>query len=376
MAKRGNGEGSVSRRRDGRWEGRISYLDLTGARQRKVLYGQTRREVSAKLTEVRQRLDAGEPVADSSMSLGAWLDLWLATAVAASDRKASTKDLYAKMVRVHLKPTIGAVPLAKLRPTDVEAMLLGLRQAGKSGATRRTVYNVLRAALEVAVRDGLLRTNPATRIARPAAHTPEARTLTAEQVGRIIQASGRERLGALVVVLVFTGMRIGEALALRWDDVDLDAGTLRVTGTLYRIKGELVRTPPKSARSRRTLPLVPPVVDALRAHRTTQLGERLGAGRAWRDEGYVFATEIGTPLDHSNVLRWYRRLATTVDVPGGFHVLRHSAATALMTSGAPVRVVADILGHSSTRLTTDTYQHVTEALARDALNRLAQVFGS
>jgi integrase len=103
---------------------------------------------------------------------------------------------------------------------------------------------------------------------------------------------------------------------------------VRVTGTLYRIKGELVRPPPKSARSRRIVPLIPPVVAILRSRRTAQLAERLAAGSAWSEQGYVFTTEIGTPLDHRNVLRWYQRTATNVGIPGGFHLLRHSAATA------------------------------------------------
>lgn len=135
------------------------------------------------------------------------------------------------------------------------------------------------------------------------------------------------------------------------------------------------RTEPKSARSRRTVPLSSSAVTALRNRQRTQAKERLAAGPVWRDTDLVFTTEIGTTVDYRNVLRWYQAVARSVEVPGSFHMLRHSAATALMAAGVPLRVVAEILGHSSTRLTADTYPHVSEALARDALCRLSEALG-
>ncbi|HVA61453.1 MAG TPA: site-specific integrase [Mycobacteriales bacterium] len=135
-------------------------------------------------------------------------------------------------------------------------------------------------------------------------------------------------------------LRIGEALALRWSDLDLDAGTLRVSGTLYRVGGALTRTEPKSARSRRTLPLLPEVVETLKARRQAQRADRLAAGPAWQETDLVFTTEIGTPLDHRNVLRWYRKVTDEAGVHGSPHTLRHTTAAALIAAGVPVRVIA------------------------------------
>lgn len=256
-------------------------------------------------------------------------------------------------------------------------MLLALRVSGKSGATRRSAYNLVRSALDTAVRDDLIRTNPAAKVQRPVAGTKEATWLTPDQVKAVIDAMKDHRLHGLVVLLANSGLRIGEALALRWQDIDLAAGVLRVTGTLGYVGGGWLRSEPKSLRSRRSIKLTPAALEALKTRRKAQAVDQLSMGSSWRNElDLVFTTEHGAPLDRHNALKTYKRFAESVGVGGSFHTLRHSVATTLMATGTPARVIADILGHSSTDVTNDLYSHVSPELAAEALGRLGKAMDS
>jgi integrase len=188
----------------------------------------------------------------------------------------------------------------------------------------------------------------------------------------VLSAAQGRRNGARWAVALGVGLRQSEALALRWSDVDLDAGTLTVCRTLHRVTGQgLVFAEPKSERSRRRIALPRPLVDLLRAHRAAQLAERLRAGNRWEDGDLVFAQANGRPLDkRADWQAWRDLLAAACVRQVRLHDARHSAATTLLALGVPVRVVADMLGHSQTRVTEDTYQHVLPALAQDAADRM------
>ena len=178
------------------------------------------------------------------------------------------------------------------------------------------------------------------------------------------------------MLIAATGLRRGEALGLRWADVDLGAGVLRVAGTLGRIGRRLVISEPKTDRSRRTVPLHPAVVTMLRAHRTAQKAERLRAGNQWTDSGLVFTTELGGPVDPRNLLRVLEGAAAAAGVEGaGVHTLRHSAAVAWLEAGVHIRQVADLLGHSSVAITGDVYGHGSDDGARRAVDHLAGWLG-
>ncbi len=371
MSKRGNGEGSIFRRADGKWSAALSYKDVHGQSKRRTLYGRTQAEVRAKLREARERVEAGAPVKDASVTLTAWLEDWTAKALEVSDRKRATKDLYATVARKHLAPTLGHLPLERLRPSDVEALIVSRRAAGLSASTVRTIYTVLRSALDVAVRDGLLRSNPAAAVRRPAAERREAAYLSATDAQTLLAALRDDRLEALFRLLLATGLRRGEALALHWADVDLDGAGARVRWTLGRTSRGLELGEPKTERSRRTVPLPRSTVETLRAHRTRQLSERLAAGPAWQDRGLVFSTEVGTPLEPRNVLRRFDALAAQAGLEGvTLHTLRHSAASFLLAAGTHTKVVQEHLGHSSYAITADIYSHVAPTQAREAADRL------
>ena len=256
------------------------------------------------------------------------LEDWITKSLAASDRKQATKDLYATLARTHLVPTVGTIPLGRLRPSDVEALVVTKRDAGLSASTVRTIYTVLRAALDIASRDGLIRSNPAAAVRRPGVERKDAPHLTAEQAQALLEAIRGDRLETLLRLMLATGPRRGGALALHWSDVDLDAGLLRVRWTLSRTSQGLQLDEPKTDKSRRTVPLPRSAIETLRAHRTRQLEEQRTAAGAWQEHGLVSTTEIATPLEPRNVLRRFEVLAERAGLRGvTLHTLRHSAAS-------------------------------------------------
>jgi len=375
--RRGNGEGTVYRRKDGRWEASLSYLDDAGKRRRSSFYGRTRQDVRSKLDAARRRLGGGELVKDAKITVGAYAATWVGSTLEASPRKASTRALYATMVRVHLAPEpFGGLGLDRLRASDVEQLLLAKRDAGLSASTRRTLYTVLRAVLDAAVRDGLVRRNAAEQVRRPSGERQEAAYLGREQVATLLEAATATRLAPLLVFLLGTGARRGEALGLHWRDVDLDAATARIRWTVSRTSDGLTLTEPKTAKSRRVVPLPARVVADLRAHRSAQLEQRLAFGPAWRDRGVVFSNELGDLWEPRNVSRAFTVLAAAAGLPGiGLHTLRHTVATRLLEDGANMRKVQDLLGHSSYVITADVYAHVGEPEMREVADQLTAALG-
>jgi hypothetical protein len=240
--RRANGEGSVYRRADGSYEAKITVTDpVTGARNRVSLYAPTAKAVRAKMKAANTRADSGAPITDAKSSVGAWLSRWRATTLAASDRKPATKSLYAALSKKHLEPApFGATSLDRLKPTDVEGLILALKDKQLPESTVRQVFIVLRMALDGAVRDQLIAVNPATRVARPTVTKREAVHLSPADVSALLAACASSRYHGALVVMAATGLRRGEVLALPWSAVDLDGGVLRVSATVGRIDGALV----------------------------------------------------------------------------------------------------------------------------------------
>jgi integrase len=378
MGKRGNGEGNVYERANGTWEARISFIDpQTGKRKRASFYGATAKEARAKLKAAQGRLDAGAPVKDASRTVADWLTHWCKTSLAVSDRKDSTKALYATLSRKHLQAGLfGGMTLDRLKPSDVEGLVLALREKGLAASTIRSTYTVLRGALDGAVRDGLLARNPAALVKRPGVERTEAKHIGAQDATALLNAARASRYHSALVLIAATGLRRGEALALRWDHLDLDKGTLAVRGTLGRVNGALRVTEPKTARSRRSVPLAVPVVAVLRRHRAAQLEERLRAGNQWTETGLVFTAELGTAVDPRNLLRVVAAAAKTAGMTDvGVHTLRHSAAVAWLDAGVHIKAVSDLLGHSSIAITGDVYGHTTDDTAKTAIDGLSAALG-
>lgn len=345
----------------------ISVTDEDGTIRRAYFCGRTKREAKAKAEEARQRVAAGAPVRDAGRSLTEWLGEWRRTFLLASDRAASTKTLYAGLTTRHVEPVIGTVRLNQLKPTDITRLLLAMEKAGKAASTRRNAYAAIRAALDDAVANGLLASNPVLRVKRPRASHQEAASLDPGEVTRLLAGAAELRYGLVLRFILGTGLRRGEALATRWSEVDLDRGELKVKGSLVRQSRQLQVIEPKTARSRRTVSLSPAMVDLLRAHRSHQNQERLLAANMWEQTGFVFSTEFGQPADPRNLLRTVRLACAKADLPEiGVHTLRHTYATTALLNGVPVHVVRRNLGHSSIVITVDTYGHLTDEASKAA----------
>lgn len=371
MAKRGNGEGTVRQRPDGLWEARITLPDG----RRKSAYAKTRKEASAKLTATLRDLQRGVPVLTTSPTLGRYLDTWLAGIQGSV--KVRTHERYATLLRLHVRPTLGTLALPKLQPADLRTLYADKQASGLSAATVQRVHAVLHTALAQAERDGLIARNVASLVQAPRVAQHTMHTLSPEQARALLSAAHGERLEALYVLALNTGMREGELLALTWADVDLEHARLQVRGSLQRSKahGLAVETP-KTTGSRRNITLSATAVAALRKHRAAQHEERLKLGSIWIDNNLVFTSEIGTFVHASNMLRRsFWPLLARADLPRiRFHDLRHTAATLLLGQGIHPKIVSEMLGHTKIGITLDLYSHVSPTMQSQATAALDAVF--
>jgi integrase len=329
---------------------------------------------SPALTAALKAKQDGLPLPSERQTVAQYLTHWLDDAVKPSVRP-RTYVSYSQLVHCYLLPELGRLPLARLAPQDVQAFQKRMLAKGLAPRTVQYMHAVLRRGLGQALRWGLVARNVALQVDAPRVSRIEVRPLTPEQVRAFVEVARGDRLEALYTVALALGLRQGEALGLRWDDVDLEAETLRVRFQLQRIGGTLQLVEPKTERSRRTLVLPDIAVTALRSHRARQLEERLLAGSRWREDGFVFTSTIGTPLDGPNVTKALQRLLIRAGLPRQrFHDLRHCCATLLLAQGVPARVVMEILGHSQISLTMNTYSHVIPELNREAAHRIDAVF--
>jgi len=355
MKRRGQGEGTLYQRPDGKWAAQLDMGWYDGKRRRRSLYGATRREVVEKLRAARKAVDAGLQPTSDRLTVAAYLADWL-DATRATVRP-STWTRYRGMVRTHHVPHLGRIPLSKLTPGDVERML---RDMAGSPRTRHHARAILRTALARAVAHGLILRNPAALAAPPRVEHREVESWDAAQVRTFLESVRGHRLEALFTIAVVTGLRQGELLGLRWSDIDLATGTLTVRHALQRVNGRLQLVETKTPRSRRTIPL--PEL-AVRALRRAQDGPMVGT--------HLFTTPSGSPLYGTAVYRDFLDATDAAGLPRiRFHSLRHTAASLLLAQGTHPRVVMEMLGHSTIALTMNTYSHVIPALERDAADRM------
>lgn len=358
--RRGRGEGTIAQRKsDGRWVGAVT-LEEGG---RKWVYGKTRAEVAKRLDRLKAQLAGNAEPPNDALTVERWLEGWLATAREAVRPK--TAISYAQVVRDHLVPQIGRLKLSRLTPARVEKMVAELQEEDVSRSSAVYARTVLRIALSKAVRQGVLGRNAAALAEVPDVQHRSIEPLSAGQARVLLASLEGDPMRPFYLVALTTGLRLGELLGLRWEDVDLDDAHLVVRQQVQRLGGELRVAAPKTAGSRAAVALAPFTVMHLREHRTL----------SGRIAGFVFATEDGGPLDPSNVRRHWKKTLKAAGLPDRrLHDLRHSTATFLLEAGVPTRVVQDILRHSNYRTTAGTYQHVDVRMQRDAVGKLGDLF--
>jgi integrase len=368
---RGHHEGHYRLRRDGRWECQFT---LPSGKVKSV-YGKTRPEVRAKMEEALGKAKKGIDLKGERQTLAHFLTTWMEETQKPKLRPSTIKS-YDSYIRLHIVPALGVTSLAELTAQDVQRFLNACSRAGLSPRSVQYIRAILRAALAQALRWGYVERNVAALATPPRQQAKEVEALSADNAQRLMNATRDDRLGNLFATALYTGMRQGELLGLRWPDVDLEAGTLRVRQAVQKIDDQWQFVEPKSANGRRTVPLCEPAREVLRRQKEQVRAMRQHADMAWQEWGLVFPSAVGTPLDSSNVTHHLQRQLNVAGLPRvTFHALRHTCGSLLHQEGVPVRTIMEILGHSQITLTLGTYCHVTNAMFVEAAGALARALG-
>ena len=371
--KRGQGEGSIYKRKDGLWVGAVNLGYQDGKLKRKVFYGKTRSEVSEKLTAALRDVQQGIPVVTERQTLKDFLTRWLEDCVKPSVRP-STYVSYEQQVRVHISPQLGQIQLSKLTPQHIQKYTNERLKKGLSGKTVKYHLSLLKMALGQALKWNLVARNVAMLVDPPRVEKFEVQPITPKQAKIFLKAIEGDRMEALFTVALSLGLRRGEALGLRWQDIDFDARTLRVNQSLQRLNGKLVLSELKTKSSRRILDIPNSLMNKLKEHRTRQLEEKMRLGSMWQETGLVFTSSIGTPIDPRHVKRRLDPLLKNAELPHfRVHDLRHFCASLLLAQGVPLKVVSDILGHSQISITADLYTHVLPSMRKEAIDLMDSI---
>jgi integrase len=343
MRRRGHGEGSIFKRKDGRWAASITLEN----HKRKTFYGKTKKEVQERLKKAQLEQHQGTFIVRAQQTIAHYLNDWL---------------------EVH-----------KLTAQHLEKLYIEKLEEGLSPTTVTAIHTMLHTALEKAVRLGLISRNVCDLVSPPRKIQKEIKPLSPQQVLQLLEAAKGHPQETLFILALTTGMRRGELLGLKWQDIDFEKGVLQVRRALTRMPTGLgyKETEPKTKMSRRSIVLISFAIEALKKHRARQLEMKSRVGEAWQEHDYVFCTPIGTHLSPGHdVLVQLKILLKKAGLPEiRFHDLRHSTATLLLSKGVHPKVVQEILGHSEISMTMDTYSHVLPTMQKNAMNELNDIFG-
>jgi integrase len=369
--RRVNGDGSVyKRQQDGYWVGAFYARTTSGATKRVVVYGKTLNEARDKLGKAQQQARAGIPVPDEAWKLGLYLEYWLENFVK-RNRRPATYALYEMTARLYLIPGLGTRRLTSLTVPIVQQFLNQRLEKGDSVRKVQVMRTVLSAALSRAVREELIVRNVARLAELPEWHRGTIRPWTAAEARGFLSAARPDPLYPAFVLLILYGLRRGEALGLQWDDIDFDAGTIHIRRQLQRIRGELLLGPVKTHAGRRGLPLLDLARQALQLQADQQAAYRAVMGSAWPENGLVFTTRTGRPIEPRNLVRSFRRICDQNKLRLiKVHHLRHTVGSLLKDLGVPARDAQTILGHTRISTTLEIYTDSGDPAQRDALSRL------
>ena len=381
MAKRrANGEGNLRKRKDGRWEGRYTAGrdPETGKAIYKNVLGKTQAEATAKLKQAIEEAKGLDTAKVGRYTVGQWMEVWFEHYAKVKVRP-SSHQTYRGYIDNHIKPNIGKIPLEKLTSLELQKLYKKLLEKGRvdrlesrnqakglSPKTVRNIHQIISSAMKLAQEQKLIASSPAEGCALPRLEHREMQTLPVEQLQSFLREARDSSVFELYYLELATGLRRGELLGLKWEDIDLERGDLRVRRQIARINGEVVEAPLKTKNAYRTLPLAEDTVSILLEQK-----EKVG-GSPW-----VFPSPTGGPISPDSVLHMLHRVLKRAGLPRArFHDLRHTFATLALQNGVDIKTVSGMLGHFSAGFTLDTYAHVTTASQRQAARTMGNLLSA
>ena len=372
MAKRGNGEGSIYQRKDGKWMGSITTgRDKNGKTNRKTVYGKTKQEVVKKMDSVKHELNTGKYVEPDKMTVKEWLLYWL-KAYKKVKVKPRTYDSYESLSVKSIIPYIGNIQLQKLKSSDIQALYNKKYEEGISAKTISKINIVLKSALNKAITEGFIYKNPADFVELPNIEKKEIKAFSPAEQKAFEEAAKVYSQYEAFIINLDTGLRKSEILALTWDDIDLEKGEVAINKNLVivkdrerdkGIKSVVQENNGKTRNSIRTIPLTKRSLNLLKLLKLKQhsLSE------------IVFCSKAGTYISPRNYSRAFQKVLRKAEIGNcNVHTMRHTFATRLFEAGIPAKTISQLLGHASVSFTLDTYTHVLPSTKKQAIEVLEQ----
>ena len=380
--KRGNNEGSIRQRPDGRWEARVTIGTNpgTGKPERRSIYGKTQAEVRKQMTQILNALDNGTYQRPDKITVSKWMEEWLDT-FCANKVKPLTLASYRGIIKNHINPRIGSLELQSVRGLHIQRLYNDMTEKGSSGKTVKNVGAILHKAFTVAIKQGILQSNPCDGAELPKVEKHEITPFADDEIPAFLNALNDEPMGNAYALCLLAGLREGECLGLSWAQVDFKRKRITISQQLQKEKKKgaqyYIAPTTKSGKPR---VIEPPAIafEYLRAEQTHQLENRLRAGSEWTNpHNLVFTNEIG---EHYKIFTFYsrfKRIAASIGRPDARpHDLRHTAATVAIASGADIKSVQDMLGHATASFTLNVYAHTSEQMMKDTASRVQGYYDS
>ena len=374
--KRANGEGNIRKRKDGRWEGRFTagHNPSTGKQVIKSVLGKTQAEVKEKLKKAMEDAQTVDFTKNGKYTVGTWLDEWFEN-VAKIKVRASSHQTYKGYIDNHIKPNIGNIPIEKLTTMDLQKFYRKLLTKGRierieakdqpkglSAKTVRNINQVISSAMDLAVAQRIIPMNPTNACELPRIEHKEMQTIPAEQLQAFLNEARATGVYEMYYIELATGLRRGELLGLKWQDIDWKNGIIKVRRQVARVDGQIKEAPLKTKNSYRTVTISQQAIEVLKAQKKKT------------NDAYVFPSPNGGPISPDSVNNMLKRVLERAGIPKvRFHDLRHTFATIALQNGVDIKTVSGMLGHFSAGFTLDTYAHVTTSAQKEAAQTMGNI---